>query len=364
MKRAKILPTIIPELHYNMEKQYEKEILLASMTLKTLHGVQQFTIDKEFIFQKRDNPNIFYKFILIIIRKIYMTLRSPWYIQLLIPILAAFIIGKIHGTSYLLSQYPNNIIYAIVCMGVLSMITHIRTFALDKIVIRRESDNRISIVPYYIAYNIVDLLWIFMIPFVFMIPYYYFIIPKTNFITFYGVAFMVCWWCSGASYIIAALPLALQWANLIAVFIALIFGAFLQGIKPSIVETYNTIQGIIIHISYNRWAMEILTIKEFSYYDKTNPNIVWPIMDKIGLCGLKNEFNSINIDNPNYDTITRLYDTFNSSVESKCNKYIVYSYLWLFFYGSIFRIIAFIILYINSHPIIKRFMWKILSFCG
>jgi hypothetical protein len=293
-----------------------------------------------------------FNFAIIVARKLVMLWRSPWPIQIIIPIVAAFIIGKIHGFEYTINEYPNNIVSSMVCMGVLSMITHVRTFTLDKVVIKRETDTKIGIWPFFIAYNVVDALWIFAIPVMFMVPYYYLTYPNTPLAELFGVAVMTCWWTSGVAYVISSLPIAMHWANLIAVFVSVIFGAFLQGLDPTINESENTFQGVLIHLSYNRWVLEIMSIAEFSYYQDVQPNQIWSTMDKIGICGQHEQ--TINRDRPSMRQMVDLYDVLNKDVKEHCSQYTQNAYLWLFGYGCLFRLVALLIFWYNTHPIWAR----------
>lgn len=353
-------------------------VLLASMTLKAIKEYMDTKNELFYIHVKR-KPNILYNLLFIIYRKLIMIWRSPWHLQILIPIFAAFIIGNIQSANFKIQNFPSNIVFSVVCMAVLSMITHVRTFSLDKVIIRREIDNRLNIFPFFIAYNIVDFIWIALIPLVYMIPYYYYVLPRTPFYEFYGVSFMVCWWGSGISYIVSAFPIAIQWANLIVVFVAVIFGAFLQGLNPTISDSIGTFQGAVINVSYNRWAMEILTLKEYSFYDKLQPNIVWSIIDNIGLCGTYNEIKGIMNDITNdinnnttgsnnstsnstdndYNNIYNIYQKISIPIDDQCQEYIRNAYLWLFGFGLIFRLISLGLMCFYTNPIFLRLQWKI-----
>lgn len=327
------------------------EILLASMTCKCISDNQappsQYHMRG---LQMPHLPGALKKIYIILFRKLTTIWRSAWHIQFVVPIAAAFIVGLIQGADTPLHTYPNNAVHAMVTLGVLSVITHIRTFSLDKVIICRETDAKINILPFFIAYNIADILWITLLPLTFTIPYYFFILPSTSYSTYYIVALMVCWWASGAAYVISSLPFGQQWANLVGVFVALIQGAFLQGLNPTIAESKGTFQGILIHTSFNRWAMEILTIREYTYFDKTQPNIVWTTIDKIGMCGMTHDVDT---------SITEALRWTEATVTDRCEKYVSTAYIWLFGLGAAFRIIAFIVMWWTTHPILQRFQWMV-----
>lgn len=298
----------------------------------------------------------------IIKRKLIIMVRSPWPIQMLIPIAAAYIVGKIQGYDWTLTEYPNNIVSAMVCMGVLSMITHVRSFSLDKVVIKRETECNIGFLPYFVGYNIVDLVWVVLIPICFVIPYYYLTLPSASIIHFFGVSILICWWTSGFAYIISSLPLALHWANLIAVFVSVILGAFLQGMDPPIHDSKSSVQAALVHLSFNRWALEALTLGEYEHHDVHKPNIVWSRMDSIGLCGLDGTMLSgIDAERPSLRKISELVDVLGSRIGEQCAKYKYISYVWLFVYGIVFRVIGLAIFYYNVHPVWARFHWYVFN---
>ena len=55
---------------------------------------------------------------------------------------------------------------------------------------------------------------------------------------------------------IGVLPLALHWLNIVAAFIAVIFGAFINGLNSNVPQWLND-------LSYAKWATESLLIAEF-----------------------------------------------------------------------------------------------------
>lgn len=332
-------------VHNRIRIGLEQEMMLLSMSCKAITK-KQVTVGKESLIVLQPPPLWFTQTLTILQRKAISLWRSPWPIQLIVPLAASFIVGNIQGADTDIVTYPNNVAYAMVTLGVLSIITHIRTFSLDKVVIKRETDSKVSILPYFLAYGMVDLIWIVLLPIIFVIPYYYFTLPHTSLFSYLSVAVCICWWCSGAAYVLSALPLGLQWTNLFGVFVGIIFGAFLQGLNPTIAQSKGKLQEVFLHGSYNRWAMEILSLKEFAAFDQTQPNVIWPTMDKIGLCGFDGSLRS--------EPFFLLKLLRNSDVLSFCGPYICNAYLWLFGYGAAFRIIAVLSLWCFNYPITLR----------
>lgn len=331
------------------------DIILASLNVKALNYIS--LLERESTVQVTSITGIYAALRLwtqipiICHRKLISLWRSPWQIQMIIPTTAAIIIGLIQTGGWNIKTFPNNIVLANACLGVLSSATHVRTYSLDKTIIQRETDGPMNIISYFISYCIIDILWILVMPLLFGIPYYYLTYPLASFTKFYTVWCFICWWCSGMAYMISAFPLGIQWINLIAVFISVIFGAFLHGMNPSIASSRNGINMIMLTLSYNRWGMEILTLEELSKYTNTNHNIVWLIMSKIGLCGEnQNEFSTISI-----AKILQKFRTFqNTQLTKSCYHYIQYAYIALFLSGLAFRIIAFIIFWINNNIILQQ----------
>lgn len=298
----------------------------------------------------------------VMMRKLVSLWRSPWPIQVLIPVVAAFIIGKIHGAGWGLKGYPSNVVMAMACIGVLSAVTHVRTYAMDRAVVRRETDGPLSITAYVLSYALVDFIWLFAMPMLFVVPYYYLTLPQTGFWVMYAVGLMVCWWNSGMAYVVSALPLGLQWANLIAVFVSVIFGAFIHGMSPSVSEARGGVMEWVLALSYNRWAMEILTLYEMSYHQDTVPNHVWLLMTKLGVCGEEG------IDLGPADSakgvltlwkrMKQLREKSLVAEEGGCAKYVGDAFGALLGWGLFFRLLCYTIVVLDSNTIIHRTLWR------
>ena len=329
------------------------DILLLSMSINNKLLNPKGTVSVS-LTTPRDSPqnNIkiwFYRIAIITLRKLVSIQHSSWPIQLIVPLTAACIVGIIQGSSPKLSTFAGNISTANVVVAVLSAITHIRTFALDKVNINREVASKLTVTQFYIAYMFVDLLWILAIPLMFSVPYYFLTIPHLPFYTLLLTQFMVCWWTSSMSYLIAAFPITYQWLNLICVFVVTIFGVFFSGLNPTISEMQ---ENILLDISYNRWATEILTLNEYKFYEPYQTNFVWLSLDKIGFCNLKGTYQ-----NPSVENILEMMHKFESNIEQTCMIY--RGYLWLLLYGCIFRFAAFCILYYNTKIHFQRFQWRL-----
>jgi ABC-type multidrug transport system ATPase subunit len=286
-------------------------------------------------------------------RKLVQLWRSPWPIQILIPVVGAFIIGGIQGAGWGLKAFPGNVTMAMACLGVLSAVTHARTYGMDKTVVRRETDGPLNMTAYTVAYGVVDLIWLFLMPLVFGLPYYYFTLPQMGFGWFYAVGLMVCWWNSGMAYVVSALPLAMQWVNLIAVFISVIFGAFVNGLNPTVAEADGSVMQAVLWVSYNRWAMEILTLEEMRYYQDVVPNQVWGLMGKLGLCG------ETSVETGGVTDMLRLWRKFKSGdLVSGCRSYVGTAFGVMVAWGVFFRLLCYVIILLDSNVIVQRMLFR------
>ncbi|PNH07622.1 ABC transporter G family member 28 [Tetrabaena socialis] len=135
----------------------------------------------------------------------------------------------------------------------------------QKVLLWRESAAGMSTLAYYLSQNIIDQLWVFTAPALSLGVYYYLTLPRVPFSELYVVGVFVCWWASGMAYMVSAV-LPPQNVLMAGVFVSLIFGAFLHGLSPSIASARGTLLEGVLGLSYNRWAMEIVTINELKYY--------------------------------------------------------------------------------------------------
>lgn len=352
--------TSITKKPIQLSLKHTKMLLLCSMSCKAIYNIfNRYDGDK----MHRSRPHMsvgnnvsmpgFIEKTWIIIRRKYVSLiRSPWPIQIIIPLCASLIIGYIQGNNTSVTSVPNDYVMALACLAILSMITHVRTFSLDKILIKREIDSRANIFMFFVAYNIVDMLWLFILPVIFFVTYYNLIIPMQSLMNFIYIGIMVCWWSSGAAYVISALPLALHWASLIGVFVSIVFGAFINGINLSLKDSNNVLTNFLLMISYNRWAMETLTLNEYQWYQEQRPNDVFVVMNNIGLCGYRFDYN-------NKDTlIVKVIQNKAPPIQDSCHAYVVSAYAALFVCGAVFRALSLFIMWVNNNTITRRILWK------
>lgn len=88
--------------------------------------------------------------------------------------------GFIHGTNWSLDSVPGNIVMFMTCLGVLSMVTHLRTFSSEQVLVARESESGVSMSAFFVSQNMIDLIWVFTAPAIMLGPYYYLTLPVSD----------------------------------------------------------------------------------------------------------------------------------------------------------------------------------------
>lgn len=222
--------------------------------------------------------------ILLCLRRVISVWRSAWFIQVILPMIVGIVTGLIQGSYWTPQEFARNIGAAMASLGVLSCVTHVRTFPLDWAMIVRDLDRNVSVLQYSMAYMVTDMVWVAVMPLVFCVPYTLIIAPHVDVIEMYIAGFWVCWWCSGAAYLISILPVALHWLNLISVFVSVLFGALLNGLNPSIQESQGDVAGVVMAAGYNRWVLETIVVREFAYITETSLAKVSQVLASVGYC--------------------------------------------------------------------------------
>ena len=326
------------------ENNCDKFFLMACLALKAFDdkGKMQLlqSVKGNPRFKNLTRPNMLQQIWVLIKRRIIVINRSFWFLQIVIVMLAAFIVALINGSDWSISSYPTNISMFMVVIGVLSGITHMKTFSQEKLLIIRETSEKIRTLSYFISYNLTDMFWIFTFPLVYSVIYFFISYPLTNFGYYFVTVLMTCWWTSGLAYALSTLPININWANLICVFIIIIFGAFLQGLNPTINQSRGTIIEVLLSLSYNRWATEALVIKEFEIYNN-DYNIILGTFNKIGFCGFNENITNMNS--------TFFFDQIQNykSVSARCHPYVTWDFIYLLIMGIVMRVFAYFALRIS-----------------
>ncbi|KAG2452836.1 hypothetical protein HYH02_002182 [Chlamydomonas schloesseri] len=315
-----------------------------------LNQALQARLDMEEALASRKSQGFLPQLVLLLRRGAIKYVRSFWPMRVVDTILqlaAAFIIGLVHGTKWGLTSVPSNAVMCMVCLGVLSCVTHLRTFSQNRVLLWREAASGMSVLAYYLSQNIIDQIWVFTAPALSLGVYYYLTLPRMPFSEFYVVGLFVCWWASGMAYLVSAV-LPPQNVLMAGVFISLIFGAFLHGLSPTVASARGTLLEGVLGLSYNRWAMEIVTINELKYYQNDMRNVIVMMARGIGLCGvdtLLEDDGSDGISASEAVSFLRIQYNFNMSY---CTQYKSTAYGVLVALGLGFRVLAFIFLRFNT----------------
>ncbi|KAG2499694.1 hypothetical protein HYH03_002629 [Edaphochlamys debaryana] len=325
----------------------------SSVGLGGAQGLLARRLDLEEKLAERKGQGFFAQLGFLLKRGAVKYVRSFWPMRVVDTVLqlaAAFIIGLVHGTGWGLTSVPSNAVMCMVCLGVLSCVTHLRTFSQNRVLLWREASSGMSLGAYYISQNVIDQLWVFTAPALALGVYYYLTLPRMPFSEFYVVGLFVCWWASGMAYLVSAV-LPPQNVLMAGVFISLIFGAFLHGLSPTVASARGTLLEGVLGISYNRWAMEIVTINEMKYYQDDMRNTIVMMSRGIGLCGV----DQLLVDDGQEgisasEAVSFLQVQYNFSMEY-CNPYKSTAYGALVALGLGFRVLAFVFLW---HSVAKR----------
>ncbi|GIL69196.1 hypothetical protein Vretifemale_158 [Volvox reticuliferus] len=195
------------------------------------------------------------------------------------------------------TDVPGRIIMAMMCLAVLAVVQHLSSFSSNSLVLQRERGMGLDVSAYFVARCVADLPWILIAPVYFSLPYYILTVPRAPYLpSYYVVSLGVWWWASGLSYWVTVLPLIpAAAAPTAAVLLTLISGALLNGwSSPTLVDARGTFTEVVLGLSYNRWAVETLTISELEKYMDSHGNIIAAMYSKKGICRLDVALSDIN----------------------------------------------------------------------
>lgn len=276
-----------PHLKSRLQTQgIKQKLIMLMMVLNSSQG-RHTTHQTQIQPQTSSLPNMFKQYIIIAWTSLMSQYRSLFIIQIIVTLVAGFIIGGIQGSTWTTLEFPSKISMATTCLTILSTIKHVDTFTNDALIMRRNIYNNASITSYTLALMTTDMFWIIIMPLLFLVPYYYLVFPTISFGTIYGFLLLSCMWASGLAYMITIIPYINNspvWSNLLCVFIVIILGVFFNGLTA---PTLANSQGIIrfFHgLSYNRWVTEALSVSEFNLWETSMNNRIYAFMQRIGMC--------------------------------------------------------------------------------
>ena len=235
----------------------------------------------------RDTPGTFTQFFILLMREGTKWTRS-WlskFMDIILLVLAAVTCGAIHGTGGGPNDVRGNSALVLLTVGILSCTTSLATFGKDKIVFWREKDSGLRVLPYFLSNSFINLIDISIQPLIFFAIYTSMTLPSITFGTYYLIGVLVVWWTTSAGTLISVIVGRQSNALVAAVAFVLITGGFINGVSPNYKELGTTTKALT-SLSYNRWAIEAVTIATYQNY----PEYMWPLskalMNVAGYCGL------------------------------------------------------------------------------
>lgn len=236
------------------------------------------------------------------------------------------------GTRWGPTSVPGHTVMAQLCLAVLAAVQHLRTFTASRLVMLRERSAGLSTTAFFAARCMTDLPWVLIAPAVFTLVHYVLTAPLASIAPYYIVSLGTWWWASGLSYLLTVTPLIPPAAApTAAVLLALIAGAFLHGnssptlasargetarrasfhaVSSGPVHSLSFFTAILSHsfcfscaclpppnrpgnvmsavlaLSYSRWAVEALTIKELDHHMASHANVIAMMYRDKGTCGM------------------------------------------------------------------------------
>ena len=207
------------------------------------------------------------------------------FMDIMLLVLAAVTCGAIHGTDSGPNDVRGNAALVLLTVGILSCTTSLSLFGKDKLVFWRERDSGLKVFPYFMAKTFINLIDIAIQPLIFFAIYDSMTLPSITFGTYYLIGLLVVWWTTSAGTLISVIVADQSNALVAAVAFVLITGGFINGVSPNYKELGTTTKALTT-LSYNRWAVEAVTIASYQNY----PEYMWPLSKALvnvaGYCGL------------------------------------------------------------------------------
>ena len=208
----------------------------------------------------RGMPAFYWQVLVIMMRYGTKKLRatSAIVLDVVLLIFAAGIVGSIIGTKFDLSFIlAMNSVMTIIAFGCLCTVSSLSTFSADRVVFWREAGSGMSITAYFVARNIIDLIFVAGLrPAVFASLIYDMTQPNIDRSTYLLIFMSISWANSGLGYMLGAFipPANVQLASVLATFI---LGAFFSGVIPKLSDIYRSggIQYAGLKISYAYYAL-------------------------------------------------------------------------------------------------------------
>ncbi|PNH08173.1 ABC transporter G family member 24, partial [Tetrabaena socialis] len=201
---------------------------------------------------------------------------------------AAGVVGANQGAAWGPTAVPGHAVMSMLCLAVLAVVQHLRTFSSHRLVVQRERAAGLSPTAYFLARAATDVPWVLAAPAIYTLPYYAITAPRAPWLSYYIVSVGVWWWASGLAYLVTLAPLMPRAAeSTAAVLVTLICGAFLHGGgSPTIASARGTGGDALLSVSYSRWSLEALSVSELDRHMDTHRNVIAMMYRDKGTCGV------------------------------------------------------------------------------
>ncbi|MBA0642273.1 hypothetical protein Goklo_026695, partial [Gossypium klotzschianum] len=143
--------------------------------------------------------------------------------------------------------------FSVIAVSLLSMIAALRTYSLDKLQYKRETESGISSLAHFLSKDTIDLFNIIIKPVAYLSMFYFFNNPRSSFQDNYVILMALVYCVTGMAYVLAisfAPSLAQLWAVLVPVVLTLVAN---KG-KDSMIQKYFG------KFCYTKWALEAFVI--------------------------------------------------------------------------------------------------------
>ncbi|GMI84747.1 non-intrinsic ABC protein 12 [Hibiscus trionum] len=149
--------------------------------------------------------------------------------------------------------------FSVIAVSLLSMIAALRTYSLDKLEYKRETEAGISSLAHFLAKDTIDIFNVLIKPVAYLSMFYFFNNPRSSFQANYIILMCLVYCVTGIAYVLAIAftpSLAQLWAALVPVVLTLIAN---QG-KDSTIHKYFG------KFCYTKWALEAFVIANAERY--------------------------------------------------------------------------------------------------
>mmetsp|Transcript_48717 Transcript_48717/g.93204 ORF Transcript_48717/g.93204 Transcript_48717/m.93204 type:complete len:1065 (-) Transcript_48717:631-3825(-) len=238
--------------------------------------------EEEEDFKPRMTVNVFRQFFILLKRTLVQKIRlyDAFMMNLSMMMVCGLLVGILLGSDFQPYQPQDTkltlmmaLIMAI--LVTLSAVNSLQLFGYERVMIAREKSSGVSIVAFFLAKCIIDVLENFWQPLFFLGFSYNFILPMTDFMTFYTSLIFVSFAASGVGILFGVI---IQQATmtLATVLFSLVLGIFLNGTIGLLYANVKSTGGVMLGLwtmSFSRWAQELLVVgeleasKKFAYQD-------------------------------------------------------------------------------------------------